>query len=117
MLMAIACYLTVLLQVAFPFVLFGRLKYPVLTVLLGMHLGIAVLLGLPLFSGAMIVADAVFLPDRCYLLLGRLWRRAGRRTGSTEAGAPARGESAFLPPQSAVSSPRTAAAPVRGRRA
>ncbi|MGX5188754.1 HTTM domain-containing protein [Streptomyces avermitilis] len=116
-LMAIACYLTVLLQVAFPFVLFGRLKYPVLTVLLGMHLGIAVLLGLPLFSGAMIVADAVFLPDRCYLLLGQLWRRVGRRTGSTEAGAPARGESAFLPPQSAASSPRTAAAPVRGRRA
>jgi hypothetical protein len=29
-----------------------------------MNLGIAVLMGLPLFSGAMIVADAVFLPDR-----------------------------------------------------
>ncbi len=63
---AVAGYTTVLLQVAFPFVLFGRLKYPVLTMLLGMHLGIAVLMGLPLFSGAMIVADAVFLPDRFY---------------------------------------------------
>lgn len=77
MVIAIASYVTVLLQVAFPFVLFGRLKYPVLTVLLGMHIGIAVLLGLPLFSGAMIVADAVFLPDRFYALLPRLYRRAG----------------------------------------
>ncbi|WP_436843476.1 HTTM domain-containing protein [Streptomyces hundungensis] len=75
---AIACYLTVLLQVAFPFVLFGRLKYPFLTLLLGMHLGIAVLMGLPLFSGAMIIADAVFLPDRFYRALGRLWRRPAR---------------------------------------
>ncbi|MFF5809712.1 hypothetical protein [Streptomyces sp. NPDC012746] len=81
MVIAIASYLTVLLQVAFPFVLFGRLKYPVLTVLLGMHIGIAVLLGLPLFSGAMIIADAVFLPDRFYAFLPRLWRHAARRTG------------------------------------
>ncbi|MEU1916429.1 HTTM domain-containing protein [Streptomyces massasporeus] len=77
---AIAGYLTVLLQVAFPFVLFGRLKYPVLTLLLGMHLGIGVLMGLPLFSGAMIVADAVFLPDRFYLRLADLCRRLVRRT-------------------------------------
>ncbi|WP_328962390.1 HTTM domain-containing protein [Streptomyces virginiae] len=81
MVIAIAGYVTVLLQVAFPFVLFGRLKYPVLTVLLGMHIGIAVLLGLPLFSGAMIVADAVFLPDRFYAFLPHLWRRAAQRTG------------------------------------
>ncbi|MEU2625419.1 HTTM domain-containing protein, partial [Streptomyces sp. NPDC007157] len=74
-LIAVACYLTVLLQVAFPFVLFGRLKYPVLTMLLSMHVGIAVFLGLPLFSGAMIVADAVFLPDRFYRYLGQLSRR------------------------------------------
>lgn len=79
---AIAGYLTVLLQVAFPFVLFGRLKYPVLAMLLGMHIGIGVLMGLPLFSGAMIVADAVFLPDRFYTFLPRLCRRAVRRTDS-----------------------------------
>ncbi len=66
LLVAGACYLTVLLQVAFPFVLFSRFKYLVLAMLLGMHLGIAVLMGLPLFSAAMIVADAVFLPDRFY---------------------------------------------------
>ncbi|MCM2387146.1 HTTM domain-containing protein [Streptomyces albipurpureus] len=80
-LIAIVGYLTVLLQVAFPFVLFGRLKYPVLVMLLGMHIGIAVLMGLPLFSGAMIVADAVFLPDRFYTFLPHLCRRAARRTG------------------------------------
>jgi hypothetical protein len=74
-------YLTVLTQVAFPFVLFGRLKYPVLALLLGMHAGIAVLLGLPVFSGAMIIADAVFLPDRFYASLPRLGRRTVRRIG------------------------------------
>ncbi|MFJ1808745.1 MULTISPECIES: HTTM domain-containing protein [unclassified Streptomyces] len=79
---AVAGYLTVLLQVAFPFVLFGRLKYPVLAMLLGMHIGIAVLMGLPLFSGAMIVADAVFLPDRFYTFLPHLCRRTVRRTDS-----------------------------------
>lgn len=78
---AMAGYLTVLLQVAFPFVLFGRLKYPVLAVLLGMHIGIAVLMGLPLFSGAMIVADAVFLPDRFWTAVANLGRRALRWPG------------------------------------
>ncbi|MFF1319578.1 HTTM domain-containing protein [Streptomyces sp. NRRL F-5140] len=78
-------YMTVLVQVAFPFVLFSRLKYPVLILLLGMHVNIAVLMGLPLFSGAMIVADAVFLPDRFYRAAGRLWRRTVRRTGVTGA--------------------------------
>ncbi|MEU8794052.1 HTTM domain-containing protein [Streptomyces sp. NPDC048643] len=78
---AIAGYLTVLLQVAFPFVLFGRLKYPVLVMLLAMHTGIALLMGLPLFSGAMIVADAAFLPDRFYAALPALFRRAVLRSG------------------------------------
>lgn len=78
---AAVSYLTVLTQVAFPFVLFGRLKYPVLAVLLGMHAGIAVLLGLPVFSGAMIIADAVFLPDRFYTSLPRLGRSTARRLG------------------------------------
>jgi hypothetical protein len=92
MVIAIAGYVTVLAQVAFPFVLFGRLKYPVLAVLLGMHIGIAVLMGLPLFSGAMIIADAVFLPDRFYTFLPHLWRRATRRTGTRQpAPAPAAG--------------------------
>ncbi|MEU9026300.1 HTTM domain-containing protein [Streptomyces sp. NPDC048383] len=99
MVIAIAGYVTVLLQVAFPFVLFGKLKYPVLTVLLGMHLGIAVLLGLPLFSGAMIVADAVFLPDRFYAFLPRLWRRAVRRTGRWRPVPGRAAERGSVPPQ------------------
>ncbi|MBV7245095.1 HTTM domain-containing protein [Streptomyces sp. MW-W600-10] len=81
---AVIGYLTVLLQVAFPFVLFGRLKYPVLTMLLGMHIGIAVLMGLPLFSGAMIIADAVFLPDRFWAAAGRVARRALGRTAEAQ---------------------------------
>ncbi|MFF4275992.1 HTTM domain-containing protein [Streptomyces sp. NPDC001536] len=103
-LIAIACYLTVLLQVAFPFVLFGRLKYPVLTMLLGMHLGIAVLMGLPLFSGAMIIADAVFLPDRFYRSLRPLWRRMSKRPDAWGTAAPSRGEPALVPSQPAPSS-------------
>ncbi|MEW1772811.1 HTTM domain-containing protein [Streptomyces sp. NPDC086777] len=98
-LITIVCYLTVLVQVAFPFVLFGRLKYPVLALLLGMHLGIALFLGLPLFSGAMIVADAVFLPDRFYRYLGRLRRGTTWRTHGREAGTPSGGELALVPPQ------------------
>ncbi|MEU9402012.1 HTTM domain-containing protein [Streptomyces sp. NPDC048242] len=98
-LIAIAGYLTVLLQVAFPFVLFGRLKYPVLVMLLGMHLGIAVLLGLPLFSSAMIVADAVFLPDRFYAFLPRLYRRAVRRTGRSRPTPPGGAGAGAVPAQ------------------
>ncbi|MDJ0460410.1 HTTM domain-containing protein [Streptomyces sp. H27-C3] len=90
---AVVGYLAVLLQVAFPFVLFGRLKYPVLTMLLGMHIGIAVLMGLPLFSGAMIIADAVFLPDRFYVAVGKLVRRVRRRPGEPQTGAGAPGAS------------------------
>ena len=79
LLIAAACYLTVLAQVALPFSLFSRLKYVVLGLLLAMHIGIAVLLGLPLFSGAMIIADAVFLPDRVLLRSAQFARRRRKR--------------------------------------
>ncbi|MEV6549817.1 HTTM domain-containing protein [Streptomyces sp. NPDC051597] len=94
--MSILGYLTVLTQVAFPFVLFGRLKYPVLAVLLGMHVAIAVVLGLPLFSGTMIVADAVFLPDRFYTFLPHLLRRG---TGRRKVPAPGQGTGLGSVPQ------------------
>ncbi|MFD5873867.1 HTTM domain-containing protein [Streptomyces sp. NPDC060322] len=96
---AVASYVTVLLQVAFPFVLFGRLKYPVLALLLGMHIGIAVLMGLPLFSGAMIVADAAFLPDRFYLFLARSARRMAARAGLQRHSASEGPDSLSVPPQ------------------
>lgn len=74
LLIAAAGYLTVLVQVALPFALFSRLKYVVLVLLITMHLGIAVLMGLPMFSGAMIVADTVFLSDRFLLRAARTGR-------------------------------------------
>jgi uncharacterized membrane protein YphA (DoxX/SURF4 family) len=99
LLLTVVGYMTVLVQVAFPFVLFSRLKYPVLILLLGMHVNIGVLMGLPLFSGAMIVADAVFLPDRFYRAVGRLWRRTVRRAGVTGAEASPGTAPAAVPPQ------------------
>jgi len=99
MLVTVASYATVLLQVAFPFVLFGRFKYIVLTMLVAMHVGIAVLLGLPVFSGAMIIADAVFLPDSLCTALGRACRRfVPLRAGRS--GPWARAESPPVPSQS-----------------
>ncbi|GGO86528.1 HTTM domain-containing protein [Wenjunlia tyrosinilytica] len=99
LLVAVATYLTVLLQVACPFMLFSRFKYVVLAMLLGMHLGIAVLMGLPIFSGAMIIADAVFLPDRFYRFLGQCVGRAFRRTAvAGMRGSPQAGTS-LVPPQ------------------
>jgi predicted DCC family thiol-disulfide oxidoreductase YuxK len=74
LLIAVGGYLTVLVQVALPFALFSRLKYVVLVLLVAMHLGIAVLMGLPTFSGAMIVADAGFLSDRLLLRAARTGR-------------------------------------------
>ncbi|WP_443056769.1 HTTM domain-containing protein [Streptomyces sp. NBC_00667] len=56
-------YGTVAVQVAFPFTLFNRrIKNVLLAMMMLEHLGIAVVLGLPFFSLAMIAADAVFLP-------------------------------------------------------
>jgi len=109
---AVVGYLTVLLQVAFPFVLFSRLKYPVLAMMLGMHLGIALLMGLPVLSGAMIVADAVFLSDRSYRSLGSLVRRALRRTVGTGAATAPQEADPLVPQQSRL--PRSG--PARGHR-
>ncbi|MER6995425.1 HTTM domain-containing protein [Streptomyces sp. NPDC000410] len=64
-------YGTVIVQVAFPFTLFNRkVKNVLLVAMMLEHAGIAVLLGLPFFSLAMIAADAVFLPTAFLLWLG-----------------------------------------------
>ncbi|GAA3975690.1 HTTM domain-containing protein [Streptomyces marokkonensis] len=56
-------YGTVAVQVAFPFTLFNRrVKNVLLAAMMTEHAVIAVVLGLPFFSLAMIAADAVFLP-------------------------------------------------------
>ncbi|MFV2117244.1 HTTM domain-containing protein [Streptomyces sp. Act-28] len=73
-------YGTVIVQVAFPFTLFNRrIKNVLLAVMMLEHAGIALLLGLPFFSLAMITADAVFLPTVFLLWLEDRVRRAGRR--------------------------------------
>jgi hypothetical protein len=96
---AAASYLTVLIQVAFPFALFSRLKYVILVLLLGMHIGIAVLMGLPLFSGAMIVADAAFIPDRFYRSAAHLCRRAATRVISGRTPTTSPPQAPLVPPQ------------------
>jgi hypothetical protein len=64
-------YGTVIVQVAFPFTLFNRrVKNVLLALMIVEHASIAVLLGLPFFSMAMIAADAVFLPTVFLLWLG-----------------------------------------------
>ncbi|MGW0389294.1 HTTM domain-containing protein [Streptomyces sp. NPDC003042] len=69
-------YGTVAVQVAFPFALFNRrVKNVLLAVMMLEHAGIAVLLGLPFFSLAMIAADAVFLPTGFLVWLGAVRRR------------------------------------------
>lgn len=56
-------YGTVIVQVAFPFLVFNRrIKNVLLVLMMTEHAAIAVTLGLPFFSLAMISADAVFLP-------------------------------------------------------
>ncbi|MFI5616085.1 HTTM domain-containing protein [Streptomyces sp. NPDC051567] len=73
-------YGTVAVQVAFPFTLFNRrIKNVLLGLMMLEHVGIAVLLGLPFFSLAMIAADAVFLPTVFLVWLGA--RVAGLRPG------------------------------------
>ncbi|MFE3323925.1 HTTM domain-containing protein [Streptomyces sp. NPDC059176] len=73
-------YGTVVVQVAFPFTLFNRkVKNVLLVAMMLEHAGIAVLLGLPFFSMAMIAADAVFLPTSFLKRVGgwatRTWGR------------------------------------------
>ncbi|WP_232838831.1 HTTM domain-containing protein [Streptomyces geranii] len=73
-------YGTVIVQVAFPFTLFNRrVKNVLLAVMMTEHAVIAVVLGLPFFSLAMIAADAVFLPTSFLRRLGDGAARARAR--------------------------------------
>ncbi|CAL9303590.1 HTTM domain-containing protein [Streptomyces sp. SudanB182_2057] len=89
--MMIVAYGTVMTQVAFPFTLFNRrVKNVLLVVMMAEHAVIAVVLGLPFFSLAMIAADAVFLPTSFLRRLGDLAARArGRLAGSAGRAVPA----------------------------
>ncbi|WMX46130.1 HTTM domain-containing protein [Streptomyces roseicoloratus] len=71
MMVLLLTYGTVIVQVAFPFTLFNRrVKNVLLAAMMLEHAGIALLLGLPFFSMAMIAADAVFLPTAFLVWLG-----------------------------------------------
>ncbi|WP_306322651.1 MULTISPECIES: HTTM domain-containing protein [unclassified Streptomyces] len=80
-------YGTVAVQVAFPFTVFNRrLKNVLLVFMMLEHAVIAVVLGLPFFSLAMIAADAVFLPTSFLRRVGGWAARArGRVLPSTKA--------------------------------
>lgn len=78
--MMLVAYGTVMVQVAFPFTLFNRrVKNVLLVLMMTEHAVIAVVLGLPFFSLAMITADAVFLPTSFLRRLGELAARARGR--------------------------------------
>lgn len=85
-------YGTVIVQVAFPFTLFNRrIKNVVLACLIAEHIGIAILLGLPFFSLAIIAADLIFLPTSLLRRVeatvgGRFSRRGVASSGATAGG-------------------------------
>lgn len=73
----VATYGSVFLQVFFPLLLLRRsTRIVALIAMTGMHLGIAVTLGLPWFSLAMIAGDMIFLRDATFAAIRRWWREA-----------------------------------------
>ncbi|MEU0653982.1 HTTM domain-containing protein [Streptomyces albogriseolus] len=89
-LVMLVTYVTVVVQVAFPFTLFNRrVKNVLLSFMILEHAVIAVVLGLPFFSLAMIAADAVFLPTSFLRRTGRLAARARERLRPCGEAAPA----------------------------
>jgi hypothetical protein len=97
-------YGTVAVQVAFPFTVFNRrVKNVLLVLMIVEHLAIAVVLGLPFFSLAMITADAVFLPTPFLKWAG------GRVARARERVLPRKGAGAEVPPEGAgLPGPRAA---------
>jgi hypothetical protein len=90
-LVMLVTYGTVVVQVAFPFTLFNRrVKNVLLAAMITEHIVIAVVLGLPFFSLAMITADAVFLPTS-------FLRRVGAWAARARGRLPGRGGGPVLP--------------------
>lgn len=72
---AIATIGTVLIQVSFPFLMLNRFTRVFgLLAILGFHLGIGLLMGLPWFSLSMIALDAIFIRDKTWSKLTRRLR-------------------------------------------
>lgn len=110
-------YFSVLVQVAFTFMLFNKItRRLALLGILAMHLGIAVLMGLPFFSGIMASADAVLVSGATWVLIVGWLGRTGRsvmgrlpfpsRTSTTADHPPAAGAGAdALDPEGAGTAP------------
>ncbi|MEU6576121.1 HTTM domain-containing protein [Streptomyces sp. NPDC046805] len=76
LLVLLLTYGTVMAEVAFPLVLFNKwTRVAVVALMMTMHAGIGILLGLPLFALAMMSADALFLPTA---FLRRVGHRVSR---------------------------------------
>lgn len=76
---ALASIGSILLQVCFPgALLFRWTRIPVLFGMVSFHVGIAILMGLPWFSLAMVAIDAIFIRDVTWMRLGNWFNRAGR---------------------------------------
>lgn len=90
LLVFLLCYGTVIMQISFPFtLLYRKIKNVLLAVMILEHVGIALVLGIPFLSLAMIVSDLVFLPTallvwadgQTAVLVRRLRERHGRYRG------------------------------------
>lgn len=82
---AVMAYVTVFSQMLFPALVFNRrLKYCILVVMLATHIGIGILMALPMFSAITIVGDLVFLPTTFWLAATRLVRTLRAREEKPE---------------------------------
>jgi hypothetical protein len=71
----IATYISVYVEVFFAYLLLTRwTRIIALTGIIGMHVGIAVLMGLPFFSLSMMAADGIFIRDTTYARVERYVR-------------------------------------------
>jgi hypothetical protein len=79
---------SILLQLAFPFMLLRRgTRVVALVGILSFHVGIGVLMGLPWFSLTMIAVDAIFVRDETWKRIGTAIASTWRSTATTGNGA------------------------------
>ncbi|MFJ4254688.1 HTTM domain-containing protein [Microbacterium sp. NPDC090003] len=91
---------TLILQAAFPFMLLTRpTRLIALFGMLGFHLGIAVLMGLPWFSLTMVAIDAIFIRDRSWAGIVSSVTEKWRATASARPDGEAVGDAALEPEQ------------------
>ena len=67
-------YGTVVLELAYPFLVWGRARGAMLAGAIALHVGIAVFLGLYAFSLVMVGAHLAFVRERWWAALGAAWR-------------------------------------------